>query len=87
MGFAAMFVTIWPHILATNTLNNIVFYRFSTLLGIGGGIIGMAQDWFVGPLAAKLGPHGTDIGFEMAAVVAAVFYPPLRLMEIRKWGR
>lgn len=44
---------------------------------------GMAEVWYTGPIAEKTG----DIGFEMAFVVTAVFYFPLRWAEIRWRGR
>ena len=47
----------------------------------------MGQVWYVGPVAAKLSPFGGDMGFEFSAVFTAVVYPPLRWLEIRKWGR
>jgi len=59
----------------------------SGLCGAAGAVIAMAQVWYVGPVAAKLGPFGGDMGFEFAAVFAGVAYPPLRYWEIRKWGR
>ncbi|KAI2464842.1 permease for cytosine/purines, uracil, thiamine, allantoin-domain-containing protein [Annulohypoxylon bovei var. microspora] len=43
----------------------------------------MSQVWFEGPIAKKSG----DIGFEMAFVVTAVLYLPLRLLEKRLSGR
>lgn len=60
---------------------------FASLCGIAGAVIAMAQVWYIGPVAAKLGPFGGDMGFEFAAVFAGVIYPPLRWLEIRKWGR
>ena len=39
----------------------------------------MDQVWFVGPIAKKTG----DIGFELAFTATAVFYAPLRLLELR----
>ena len=47
----------------------------------------MGQTWYVGPIAKKLSPVGGDMGFEFAAVFTGVVYPPLRWLEIRKWGR
>lgn len=44
---------------------------------------GMAEVWYTGPIAEKTG----DIGFEMAFVVTAVFYFPLRWAEIKWRGR
>ncbi|KAI1338141.1 NCS1 nucleoside transporter [Xylariaceae sp. FL0016] len=43
----------------------------------------MSQVWFVGPIAEKTG----DIGFEMALVLTAVLYIPLRFLEKRISGR
>ncbi|KAF8507734.1 hypothetical protein JB92DRAFT_2958129 [Gautieria morchelliformis] len=60
---------------------------FASLCGICGAVISMAQVWYIGPVAAKLGPFGGDMGFEFAAVFTGVVYPPLRWLEIRKWGR
>ncbi|OBZ77700.1 Purine-cytosine permease fcyB [Grifola frondosa] len=39
----------------------------------------MDQVWFVGPIAQKTG----DIGFELAFVATAIFYVPLRYLELR----
>ncbi|EPQ26420.1 uncharacterized protein PFL1_06068 [Pseudozyma flocculosa PF-1] len=41
------------------------------------------QVWFVGPIAEKVG----DLGFEVGLVLAAILYPPLRLVEKRLVGR
>ncbi|KAL1874440.1 hypothetical protein Daus18300_003458 [Diaporthe australafricana] len=46
-------------------------------------IPGMAEAWYTGPIAEKTG----DIGFEMAFVVTALCYFPLRWLEIRWRGR
>ena len=43
---------------------------------------GMAEVWYTGPIAETTG----DIGFEMAFVVTALFYFPLRWLEIRWRG-
>lgn len=59
----------------------------SGLAAIGASIIsfglvvpGMDEAWYVGPIAK----HTGDIGFEVAFVVTAIFYYPLRRLEI-KW--
>lgn len=41
----------------------------------------------IGPIGAKLGPFGGDLGFELAAGFAAVTYAPLRYLEIKRFGR
>ncbi|KAL2204550.1 hypothetical protein CC79DRAFT_1344566 [Sarocladium strictum] len=43
----------------------------------------MAQVWWTGPIAEKTG----DIGFEVAAVLSALLYLPLRTLEKRLVGR
>jgi purine-cytosine permease-like protein len=40
----------------------------------------MNQVWYTGPIARKTG----DIGFEMAAIVTALIYIPLRRLE-KRW--
>ena len=42
----------------------------------------MNQVWYTGPIARKTG----DIGFEVAMVVTALLYIPLRYLEIRRRG-
>ncbi|EIN10595.1 hypothetical protein PUNSTDRAFT_142573 [Punctularia strigosozonata HHB-11173 SS5] len=55
--------------------------------GVAGAVVGMAEVWYIGPLAKHLGPFGGDMGFELAAAFTAVTYPPLRYLEIRYTGR
>ena len=38
---------------------------FAGCCGVAGAVVGMAQVWYVGPIAAKLGPFGADLGFEV----------------------
>ncbi|KAK3316818.1 permease for cytosine/purines, uracil, thiamine, allantoin-domain-containing protein [Apodospora peruviana] len=55
------------------------------LLGWVGAILGMYQAWYVGPLAEKAG--GSDIGLWLGCGFALVSYPPLRWLELKKFGR
>lgn len=56
--------------------------------GIAGAVIGMSQVYYTGPVAILIGDEfGGDLGFELAAVFAAVVYPPLRWLERRHFGR
>ncbi|WYZ45280.1 hypothetical protein EsH8_VIII_000596 [Colletotrichum jinshuiense] len=55
----------------------------ASLLSFGLIIPGMDQAWFTGPFAKSTG----DIGFELAFVLTAIFYAPLRWLEIKKQGR
>ncbi|KDR72650.1 hypothetical protein GALMADRAFT_126262 [Galerina marginata CBS 339.88] len=54
---------------------------------MGAGVLSFAlvipcvsQVWFTGPIAKKTG----DLGFEIALVLSAILYPPMRWLEI-KW--
>lgn len=53
------------------------------LLCLGLLIPGMAQIWFTGPIGKITG----DIGFEVAFVLSALLYVPLRLLEKKLSGR
>ena len=57
----------------------------SFLLGWVGAVLGMDEVWFVGPLAAAAG--GADIGMWVGSLFTLVAFPPLRCLEIRKFGR
>ena len=59
----------------------------SFLVGWAGAIIGMNQVWYAGPVALKVGGYGGDIGAWMAIAFTAVVYPPLRYLELKKFGR
>lgn len=54
---------------------------------LAGGVPGMAQTWYIGPIAAKFGEYGGDVGVYMSFAITAVVYPPLRLIEKRLTGR
>ncbi len=60
---------------------------FAWLVGWAGAIIGMYQVWYAGPVALKIGGYGGDIGAWMAIAFAGVVFPPLRYMELKKFGR
>ncbi|KAI4163208.1 MAG: hypothetical protein LQ342_003141 [Letrouitia transgressa] len=57
------------------------------LAGWAGAIIGMYQNWYVGPVAIKVGTGGADIGVWLGCAFAMVLYPPLRMAELRVFGR
>ncbi|KAL6717074.1 Vitamin B6 transporter [Lecanora helva] len=58
------------------------------LIGWAGAIIGMDQAWFVGPVASKVGDNtGADIGIWLGASFTLVVFPPLRYLELKKFGR
>lgn len=53
----------------------------------GGGFVGMAQVWFIGPIAATFGEKGGDVGIFMALGITLLVFPPLRWIERRWKGR
>lgn len=55
----------------------------SSVISFGLVVPGMAEVWYTGPIAKTTG----DIGFEMAFVITAVAYLPLRWAEIKWRGR
>ncbi|ROW09586.1 hypothetical protein VMCG_02537 [Cytospora schulzeri] len=55
----------------------------ASVVSFGLVVPGMAEEWYTGPIAKVTG----DIGFEMAFVVTALAYFPLRWLEIRWRGR
>lgn len=61
---------------------------FSLLAGyLAGGLPGMAQTWYVGPIAAKFSEFGGDVGIYMAFVITLVTYSVTRALEWRFIGR
>jgi purine-cytosine permease-like protein len=55
----------------------------ASIISFGLVVPGMAEVWYTGPIAETTG----DIGFELAFVVTALFYIPLRWLEIRIRGQ
>ncbi|KAK3670237.1 Vitamin B6 transporter [Recurvomyces mirabilis] len=55
------------------------------LLGWMGAILGMYQIWYVGPLAALAGD--ADVGMWVGCAFTLVSIPPLRWLELKKFGR
>ncbi|KAL8826243.1 MAG: hypothetical protein Q9170_007474 [Blastenia crenularia] len=57
------------------------------LVGWAGAIIGMAQTWYIGPVGAKVGGIGADIGTWLGIAFSLILFPPLRYLELKKVGR
>ncbi|CAN6627184.1 purine-cytosine permease Fcy2p [Trichomonascus vanleenenianus] len=61
---------------------------FSFCCGIAGVVIGMAQVWWIGPIARAISmPYGGDIGFELGFSFAFLAYLVTRPIERRLVGR
>jgi NCS1 nucleoside transporter family len=57
------------------------------VVGWVGAILCMAQVWYYGPIALLVGTYGADMGNYVGFAWAALVYPPLRMLEIKKFGR
>ncbi|UZJ55760.1 hypothetical protein CBS101457_005080 [Exobasidium rhododendri] len=61
---------------------------FSLLAGyLAGGVTGMAQTWYIGPIAQKFGEDGGDVGIYMSFAITALVYPITRAIEKKYTGR
>ena len=57
------------------------------LAGIAGAVVGMAETWWVGPIARMIGDYGGDVGNELALVFTFVVFVPVRYLELKYVGR
>ena len=57
------------------------------LVGWAGAILCMAQVWYIGPIAKTVGEYGADLGNYVGFSWAAVAYPPLRWLELKRFRR
>jgi NCS1 nucleoside transporter family len=54
---------------------------------LAGGVTGMAQVWYVGPIARYFGTYGGDVGIYLSGVITLVVYTPCRWYERKRFGR
>lgn len=54
---------------------------------LAGGVTGMSQTWYIGPIAAKFGPYGGDVGVFLSAILTIIVYFPARWYERKRTGR
>ncbi|SCV00780.1 LANO_0F08548g1_1 [Lachancea nothofagi CBS 11611] len=57
------------------------------LFGVAGVVLGMAQVYWIGPIARHYGANGGDLGMWLSMAFSGVAYPGLRYIELRKYGR
>ncbi|KAI4241537.1 MAG: hypothetical protein L6R40_004517 [Gallowayella cf. fulva] len=57
------------------------------LVGWAGAIVGMYQNWYIGPVAIKVGGVGADIGVWLGCAFAMVIFVPIRYWELKRFGR
>lgn len=77
----------WEHWNMQNKLPVGIAALIAFLVGWAGAIISMAQVWYIGPLAAQVGAYGGDMGNYVGFAWAGLVYPPLRWLELKKFGR
>ena len=54
---------------------------------LAGGVPGMSQTWYIGPIAKKFGSYGGDVGIYMSFAITLVVYPIARYFERKYTGR
>ncbi|KAI0998197.1 hypothetical protein K3495_g9996 [Podosphaera aphanis] len=54
---------------------------------IAGGLVGMAQAWYIGPIAKKFGGNGGDVGIYLAGLFTLIVYLPGRWYERKIFGK
>ncbi|KIW19301.1 hypothetical protein PV08_03595 [Exophiala spinifera] len=57
------------------------------LIGWAGAILCMAQVWYTGPISKLVGEYGADMGNYVGFSWAALVFPPLRWLELKRYGR
>lgn len=60
---------------------------FAFLCGVAGVVVGMAQVYWIGPLAANFGEFGGDLAMWLSMGFSGLVYPWCRLLELKKFGR
>ncbi|KAI9710073.1 MAG: hypothetical protein M1828_002220 [Chrysothrix sp. TS-e1954] len=54
---------------------------------LAGGVTGMSQTWYIGPVARKFGGDGGDVGIWLSGAITLLVYPIARAVERRITGR
>lgn len=70
-----------------SSLTNGFASTFAFMCGVAGAVLGMAQAYYIGPIAAYFGLHGGDLGMWLSIGFAGAVYPGLRFLELRHFGK
>lgn len=70
-----------------NVLTHGYAATFAFVCGIAGVVIGMAQVYWIGPVARKLGDYGGDIAMWLSMGISGLVFPICRYLELRYFGR
>jgi NCS1 nucleoside transporter family len=54
---------------------------------LAGGVTGMSQTWYIGPIARYFGAYGGDVGIYLSGVITIIVYTPARWYERKRFGR
>lgn len=54
---------------------------------LAGGVTGMSQTWYIGPIAAKFGGYGGDVGVYLSGALTILVYFPARWYERKVTSR
>ncbi|SMN18509.1 similar to Saccharomyces cerevisiae YGL186C TPN1 Plasma membrane pyridoxine (vitamin B6) transporter [Maudiozyma saulgeensis] len=60
---------------------------FAFLCGVAGVVVGMAQAYWIGPIARKFGEAGGDIAMWLSMGFSGIVYPWVRYLELKRFGR
>lgn len=60
---------------------------FAFLCGVAGVVVGMAQVYWTGPVARKLGDYGGDIAMWLSMGISGLVFPVCRYLELSYYGR
>ena len=52
-----------------------------------GGVTGMSQTWYIGPIAKMFSAYGGDVGVYLSGALTVLVYFPARYFEKKKFGR
>ncbi|KAI6247030.1 Purine-cytosine permease FCY22 [Erysiphe necator] len=54
---------------------------------LAGGLTGMSQSLYVGPIARKFGGNGGDVGVILSGLFTLIIYPIVRFYELKAYGK
>ncbi|CDK25889.1 unnamed protein product [Kuraishia capsulata CBS 1993] len=71
----------------TSSLTHGYAAAFAFCCGVAGAVVGMAQVYYIGPISAKIGEYGGDLGMWLSMSFTGIAYPACRYLELKRFGR